>query len=71
MRMATQDIMKSKSKMGRPATGVGTPVMVRLSADQLAALDAWIAKQSKPITRPEAIRAFVAEGLAAKLSEHG
>ncbi len=28
-----------------------------------AALDAFIAKQPKPVSRPEAIRAFVAAGL--------
>jgi hypothetical protein len=36
---------------------------VRIPPDQLAALDAWIAKQPKSISRPEAIRAFVAAGL--------
>jgi hypothetical protein len=37
--------------------------MVRLQPDQLAALDAFIAKQPKRVSRPEAIRAFVAAGL--------
>lgn len=45
-----------KSK-GRPATGKGLPVQVRLQPDQLAALDAWIAKLPDPKpSRPEAIR---------------
>jgi hypothetical protein len=37
--------------------------MVRLQPDQLAALDAWIAGQPKPVSRPEAIRAMVAAAL--------
>lgn len=40
--------------------------MVRMPPDMLAELDAWIAKQPKPISRPEAIRAFVAAGLHLK-----
>ena len=43
-------------KRGRPATGVGTMVGVRLQPDQLAALDAWIARQAEKPSRPEAIR---------------
>jgi hypothetical protein len=41
---------------GRPATGKGVPIMVRLQPDQLAALDAWIASQPEHMTRAEAIR---------------
>ncbi len=37
--------------------------MVRLQPAQLAALDDWIAKQPKPVSRPEAIRAIVAARL--------
>ena len=48
-----------KKKPGRPATGKGEGVLVRLQPDQLKALDAWIAKQSRPLTRPEAIRAMM------------
>ena len=48
---------------GRPATGKGTPVMVRLQPDQLAALDAWIASQPKPLSRPEALRRLAGRGL--------
>jgi len=43
----------------------GPGVMVRMPPDQLAALDAFIAKQPKKVSRPEAIRAFVATGLEA------
>jgi len=47
----------TKNLGGRPKTGVGTPIMVRLQPDQLAALDAWIACQEEPRpSRPEAIR---------------
>jgi hypothetical protein len=34
------------------------PVGVRLQPANLEALDAWIAKQNQPLTRPEAIRAM-------------
>jgi len=40
-----------------------THVRVPLSADQLAALDAFIAKQPKKVSRSEAIRTFVSAGL--------
>jgi hypothetical protein len=37
----------------------GTLIGVRLQPFQLAALDAWIDKQSAPLTRPEAIRTMM------------
>lgn len=53
-----------KSKRGRPRTD-STPIMVRVQPDQLAALDAWIARQTSPQpTRPEAIRLILQEKLA-------
>lgn len=55
------------NKRGRPATGKGTPVAVRLQPLELAALDAYIAAQSEPLTRPEAIRRI----LRATLGEIG
>jgi hypothetical protein len=48
-----------KKGRGRPATGQGTLVGVRLQPSQLDALDTWIAKQDAPLTRPEAIRAMM------------
>ncbi len=51
-----------RKSRGRPAINA-TPVTVRISPGQLAALDAWIAKQPKPVSRPEAIRAMVAASL--------
>jgi hypothetical protein len=38
-------------------------VMVRMPAEMLAELAAWIAARDKPVSRPEAIRAFIAAGL--------
>ena len=61
--MNSQDTLISRKRRGPAPTGRGTPVLVRLQPDQLAELDAWIAKQPRPITRPEAIRAFLAAGL--------
>ena len=46
-------------KRGPAPTGKGTPVQVRLQPSQLTALDGWIATQSAPLTRPEAIRAMM------------
>lgn len=61
MTNAISDI--EKSRRGRPRTD-STPVMVRLQPDQLAALDAWIARQDEPRpTRPEAIRTLLARAL--------
>jgi hypothetical protein len=47
-----------KRGRGRPATDA-TPVLVRLQPDRLAAIDAWIKKQDRPLTRPDAIRAMI------------
>jgi hypothetical protein len=56
-----------KKGRGRPSTGGRREgVMVRLEPDQFEALDAWIAKQAEPFTRPEAIRCLVELGLRAK-----
>jgi hypothetical protein len=48
-----------KKSRGRPATGQGTLIGVRLQPSHLNALDAWIATQNAPLTRPEAIRAMM------------
>jgi hypothetical protein len=48
-----------KKGRGRPATGQGTLIGVRLQPSHLKAIDAWIAKQSVPVTRPEAIRGMI------------
>lgn len=49
---------------GRPATGRGTPIQVRVQPDLLADLDTWIAEQRDPkLSRPEAIRLLLADSL--------
>jgi hypothetical protein len=53
----------SNKKMGRPATGKGTPVMTRIQPDDLAAIDAWAAEHG--CTRPEALRRLAKLGLLA------
>ncbi|RLP79495.1 hypothetical protein D9R14_07470 [Xanthobacter tagetidis] len=51
-------------KRGRPATGKGTPIQVRLRPEVLSILDDWIAAQPDPKpSRPAAIRSFVEAGL--------
>lgn len=55
-------------KTGRPPTGIGTPIQVRLSAVQLEALDGWIEDERAALTgdnlsRPEAIRRLMVEAL--------
>ncbi|MGQ2941565.1 MAG: hypothetical protein ACT6Q7_14075 [Blastomonas fulva] len=52
-------------RKGRPATGKGTPISVRLQPDQLAALDAWIEAQGGGISRPKAIRLLFQKGIVA------
>jgi hypothetical protein len=59
--MKSQNI---KSKRGRPATGKGEPLLVRVQPSQLADIDAWIARQSPKPTRAEAIRKLVDAGLS-------
>ena len=57
----------TKNLGGRPATGIGTPVTVRLQPEPLAALDAWISDLGEPMpSRPEAVRRALAEHLRAK-----
>lgn len=49
----------TKKRRGPVPTGIGTLVGVRLQPDRLTALDAWIATQGVPMTRPEAVRAML------------
>jgi hypothetical protein len=46
----------NKNLGGRPRTGIGQLIGVRLSPLALAAIDAWIAHQPDKLSRPEAIR---------------
>jgi len=51
-----------KNLGGRPKTGQGTPIMVRLQPELLAVVDGWIAQRPDPKpTRPEVIREALAE----------
>mgnify|MGYP001555010134 CR=1 FL=1 len=61
--MASSRINASKKRRGRPATGQGTQVVVRMQPAALAKLDAWAAKQDGEPSRPEAIRRLVEKGL--------
>jgi hypothetical protein len=54
-----------KSPRGRPRIDA-VPVNTRFPPDELDELDAWIAKQKEPLTRPEAVRRLVEIGLKAK-----
>ncbi|WP_426424890.1 hypothetical protein [Bradyrhizobium genosp. A] len=57
----------AQKRRGPPATGKGTPIVVRMQPDVLATLDGWIARQAPPFpTRPEAVRRLVELGLKAK-----
>jgi hypothetical protein len=48
---------KTKRRVGRPATGKGVQIQVRVHTNFLKALDEWRKKQEGgPLTRPEAIR---------------
>jgi hypothetical protein len=63
--MSPKLLQPKKRGRGRPPSGLGTPIQVRLKRDQLALLDAWIAKQPSPKpSRPAAIRSILSEALA-------
>ena len=61
--MSGQQTQLTKKRRGPAPTGVGTLVGVRLHPPQLAALDAWIARQPAELSRPEAVRQLLAEAL--------
>jgi len=54
-----------KKKPGRPATGHDPLLSFRLSADMIAAIDAWAASQPDRPTRSEALRRFIEVGMKA------
>ncbi|BAU89387.1 hypothetical protein MPPM_0782 [Methylorubrum populi] len=65
--MAAQETLQPKKRRGPAPTGQGVPVQVRLHAEQLEPLDAWIATQPDPKpSRPEAIRGALTEWLSQK-----
>ncbi len=61
MFMSEQAQNDTKKKMGRPATGQGTPIMVRLQPDMLNWLDSERVKLKPVPTRPEMIRRILEE----------
>lgn len=63
--MGGQDLTNTK-KRGRPATGQGVTVTVRMHNDLLGAVDRWMQEEAalgRPMTRSEAVRRLVAEAL--------
>jgi hypothetical protein len=53
-----------KRGRGRPKTGIGKVIGLRLYAQQEAQLDAWIETQPEPKpSKPEAIRRLLGEAL--------
>ena len=55
-----------KKKRGPAPTGKGIQIGMRWHGPELTMIDDWVAVQSKPYTRPEAIRRLVELGLKAK-----
>jgi hypothetical protein len=57
-------ITDNRKSRGRPKTGIGKPVGLRLYPDHEAALEAWIAAQPSPRPGiPEAIRQILTDYL--------
>lgn len=59
--MANQEINDSTKKRGRPATGKGVQVVVRMQPDLLAWIDAERVKIEPQPSRPEFIRQLIEE----------
>jgi hypothetical protein len=58
--------VNKKNKRGRPPTGIGPVIGVRLYPEMQAELAAWIERQPEPKpSRPEAIRRLIEKGLKA------
>jgi hypothetical protein len=57
---------KKKRGRGRPPTGIGKPVGLRLYPELEQKIDAWASKQPDKPGRPEAIRRLIEFALAAK-----
>lgn len=60
---ANEKTITKKTGRGRPATGLGQLIGVRLQPDLLAALDAYIQSVDPDATRPEAVRRALSEWL--------
>jgi hypothetical protein len=57
-------ITKKKNRRGRPSTGKGELLGVRIHPPQFVALDSWIAQQQDKPSRPEAVRRLLEFALA-------
>ena len=62
------DVRKKRGR-GRPRTGIGKPVGVRLYPDLEKRLDAWASKLPDKPSRPEAIRRLIDMALAIKVNK--
>jgi hypothetical protein len=62
--MPKQDILLAQKKKRESApTGINSMIGVRMPPDELARLDAYIADQPEPVSRPTAIRNILNEHL--------
>jgi hypothetical protein len=58
-------IAVNKKSRGRPKTGIGRVIGLRLYPHEEAALEGWIARQPEPKpSRPEAIRRLLEKALS-------
>lgn len=66
----TDAISDTRKARGRPKIGA-TQLAVRLPPDQLELLDRWIATQTEPVSRPEALRRLMIAALRQAGAEKG
>jgi hypothetical protein len=55
-----------RKRPGPPPTGKGQQVVVRIQPQLMSVLDAWIVYQDEDMSRPEAIRRLIEQGLGLK-----
>jgi hypothetical protein len=61
---------RKKRGRGRPKTGIGKPVGLRLYPELERRVDQWASNQDDKPGRPEAIRRLIEIALAAKSKRH-
>jgi hypothetical protein len=61
---------RKKRGRGRPRTGIGKPVGLRLYPELERQVDQWALKQPDKPGRPEAIRRLIETALASKTKRH-
>ena len=66
--MASIPDNRKKRGRGRPRTGIGSPVGLRLYPDLERRLDEWAKRQPDKPGRPEAIRRLVEKALGARVA---